>query len=243
MAGLHAAVGVLIAHYYRELTGEGQHVDISMREAFMSTLLNINAFWWVNKVIVRREGMNEVAQLTGGTRLLKRRLLFRCRDGQVSHVLETGQLANREIALVNWMDTEGMAGNLKGIDFRTDLDEVTQEQLDSWLDTTERFFLTHTKAELYREAGKRGLFIYPVCTAKDILENEQLKARDFWVEVEHPELDASLTYPGPPFKSTEQMWRISRRAPLIGEHNLEIYENEFGFSREELCTLSQHNVI
>lgn len=243
MAGVHATVGLLIAHHYRELTGEGQHVDVSMREAFMSALLNINAFWWMLKLIPKREGMVEIAQLIGGSRFLRRPVLFRCKDGQVSHVLVTAQMANREIALVNWMDAEGMAGDLKDIDWRIDMKEVTQEQHNAWLESTEKFFMTHTKAELHEEAAKRGLLIYPVSTTKDILGNKQLKARNFWREVEHRELGVSITYPGPPFKSTEDKWKISCRAPLIGEHNLEIYEKELGFSREELSILAQHNVI
>ena len=45
----------------------------------------------------------------------------------------------------------------------------------------------------------------------------------FWKEVEHPELGRSFTYPGEPAIYNGSPWRISRRAPLIGEHNIEIF--------------------
>ena len=243
-AAAQAAAGMMIAHYSRERTGIGQHVDVSMQECGMSTLLVVTAFWSMTKTIVKRQGMYETARLVGGKEFFKRPNLYRCKDGQISWLLVTAQLADRTIALVDWMDEEGMAGDLKGIDWRTiDAKQVTQEQYNAWLVPFQRFFLTHTKAELFQEAAKRGLLIYPASSARDVFENEQLKARDFWEIVEHPELGTSITYPGAPFKSTEKSWRISRRAPLIGEHNLEIYEKELGLSKEELCMLKQGNVI
>jgi crotonobetainyl-CoA:carnitine CoA-transferase CaiB-like acyl-CoA transferase len=103
--------------------------------------------------------------------------------------------------------------------------------------------MMHTKAELLEGAVKRRVMLYPVATTKDILENVQLAARSFWVEVEHPELGAAITYPGAFTNASETPPRISRRAPLIGEHNEEVYEKELGISREELLRLKQAEVI
>ena len=85
--------------------------------------------------------------------------------------------------------------------------------------------------------------LYPVATTDDMLENAQLAARGFWEEVEHPELGTTITYPGSFANSSEISPRISRRAPLIGEHNQEIYEQELGISKEKLVTLKQAGVI
>ena len=52
-----------------------------------------------------------------------------------------------------------------------------------------------------------------------------------------------LTYPGAPVKMTETPWKIHRRAPLIGEHNEEVYLKELGLSREELALLKANGVI
>jgi crotonobetainyl-CoA:carnitine CoA-transferase CaiB-like acyl-CoA transferase len=56
-------------------------------------------------------------------------------------------------------------------------------------------------------------------------------------------LGQSLKYPGPPFRLSETPWRIVRRAPLIGEHNVEIYEKELGFSEEQLALLRAKKVV
>jgi crotonobetainyl-CoA:carnitine CoA-transferase CaiB-like acyl-CoA transferase len=85
--------------------------------------------------------------------------------------------------------------------------------------------------------------LYPILTTKDILEFEQLKERDYWEEVEHPELGTSITYPGGFVKLSEAPCKIRRRAPLIGEHNEEIYIREMGLSAKELLTFKQAKVI
>lgn len=84
--------------------------------------------------------------------------------------------------------------------------------------------------------------LYPVSTPRDIAENLQLAARGFWEEVEHAELDGTITYPGAFLKASEMSLGIRRRAPLVGEHNEEVYA-ELGISREELLVLKQANVI
>jgi len=63
------------------------------------------------------------------------------------------------------------------------------------------------------------------------------------VEVEHPELGETITYVGSPYKMTVAPWRISRRAPLIGEHNREIYEGELGLSPKHTRLLKEAGVI
>ncbi|MDP9238052.1 MAG: CoA transferase [Chloroflexota bacterium] len=54
------------------------------------------------------------------------------------------------------------------------------------------------------------------------LDDEHARARGFFVEVEHPELGRTITYPGAPYRFSETPWRIERRAPLLGEHTEEV---------------------
>jgi hypothetical protein len=62
-------------------------------------------------------------------------------------------------------------------------------------------------------------------------------------EVEHPELGRSFIYPGEAAIYNSSPWRISRRAPLIGEHNTEILCDALGLSRAELSVLAENRVI
>ena len=83
----------------------------------------------------------------------------------------------------------------------------------------------------------------PLATTEDLWGNTQLQSRDFWVTVEHPELDDTLTYPGPSVRLSETPTKYWRRAPLIGEHNIEIYQKEMGLTKDELILLQQVKVI
>ena len=121
--------------------------------------------------------------------------------------------------------------------------KVSQDDFCGFERDIGQFFLTRTKAELYEEGSRRGVTIYPVSTIKDVFEDPQLKARDFWQEVEHPELHATFLYPGPFVKCSQTPLRPPSRAPRIGEHNREIYQNELGMSAEELVMLKQAKAI
>jgi crotonobetainyl-CoA:carnitine CoA-transferase CaiB-like acyl-CoA transferase len=105
------------------------------------------------------------------------------------------------------------------------------------------FFVTHTKKELLDMAIGKGIMLLPVSTPDELLKSPQLQDRDYWTKVEHPELGETLTYPGSFVKSSAGDCKISRRAPLIGEHNEEIYTEELGLSREELARLKEAGVI
>ena len=106
-----------------------------------------------------------------------------------------------------------------------------------------RFFMKHTKAELYEWAIKKRAMLYPVSDSKDLLENKQLMERNFWAAVEHPELGETMTYPGAWAISSEASFNVRYRAPLIGEHNQEIYERELGMTQEEINRLKQSGAI
>ncbi len=106
------------------------------------------------------------------------------------------------------------------------------------------FLITKTKAELFEEAMEKEILLIPVNTPKDIAESPQLQSRDYFKEVEHPELGDTLVYPGWPVKWTEMPpYNPQRRAPFIGEHNREVFEDELGFTREELVLLKTNGVI
>ncbi len=238
-AGIQAAVGSLIAHYHREMTGEGQWVDASVQEAVTIATDNAQQAWNLTGTTMGRQGSGR----TSFGRYLEMR--YPCKDGHVSCVMLG---ADAFEASVEWMAGEGMAGDLTDPKWKErftpeGLRETSQEELDHQKEIMNSFFMTHTKAELYKEGQARKLELTPMSTPKDLLEDAQLAARDYFVPVDHPELDDVITYPGAPFKMSRTPLKISRRAPLIGEHNEEIYEKELGFSKEELNKLKATGVI
>ncbi len=105
------------------------------------------------------------------------------------------------------------------------------------------FFQGVTKKEFLEEVISRGMLGYPVSTAREILEDPQLKARGFWQTVDHPELGTSLLYPGAFAKFSSAECPLRRRAPLIGEHNEEVYVKELGLKSAEIDKLKESGIL
>ena len=85
------------------------------------------------------------------------------------------------------------------------------------------FFATKTKQHAYTEAQRYRVPLAPVQTARDLVESPQLQAREFFVDIEHPELGTTLRYPGAPYALSATPWQLRRRPPLLGEHNADIF--------------------
>jgi len=241
-AAADAACGTLLAHYHRELTGQGQHVDVSMQQSVVWTMMNARPFWELTGTFLKRVGPFRAGLSSGAIQ----RQTWSCRDGAVTFIVMGGAGgAGTNRALVEWMDEEGMADEeLKGIDWDAfDMAAASREFHQRIEEKIGRFFVTHTKEELFTEAAERRIMLYPVSTPADIVLSPQLAAREYWVGVEHDELRTCISYPGAFLKSSEAPCSLKRRAPLIGEHNHEIYQQELGLSNEELATLREASII
>ncbi|MBM2832434.1 MAG: hypothetical protein HW414_1486 [Dehalococcoidia bacterium] len=242
-AGAEAAGASLVAHWHRTQSGEGQHVDVSIQECVTDLLWNVAEYWDLNKTIVNRVGN------AWKTAHAVMRQVFPVKDGHVAILLMGGGWAGMvasDKALVGLMDEAGMAPEwLKTFDWVHEFDtmKMTQETFDKVAGPIGKFLLTQTKERLFAEAIKRRILVAPANTVKDILESPQLKARNFWVELEHPELGETLKYSGAFVQMSETPIKIRRRAPLVGEHNNEIYVNELGMTKRYVTTLKKAGVI
>jgi crotonobetainyl-CoA:carnitine CoA-transferase CaiB-like acyl-CoA transferase len=96
------------------------------------------------------------------------------------------------------------------------------------------------KLEITKEAQELRLAFTPVLSPGELFEDEQLKAREFFATAEHPVM-GEVTYPGAPAKLSETPWQAGK-APLLGEHNDEIYQR-LSFTKEKLGELRQQGVI
>ena len=99
----------------------------------------------------------------------------------------------------------------------------------------------YTKAEFMREGQRRRIPVGVLETADSILFNENLKARDYFISIDHPVLGSYL-YPGAPALMTESPHQIGRPAPLLGEHNEEIYRL-LGYSDMAIHDMQAQGVI
>jgi crotonobetainyl-CoA:carnitine CoA-transferase CaiB-like acyl-CoA transferase len=144
--------------------------------------------------------------------------------------------------LAELLDTNGMAGDLKDPKYQDPavIAANTSHIID---DLVANFIASLPAEEVYHAAQERGFTWGAVRTPEALLDDPHLHDRGFWKEVEHPELGRSFIYPGEAAIYNSSPWRISRRAPLIGEHNTEILCDELGLSRAELSVLAENRVI
>jgi crotonobetainyl-CoA:carnitine CoA-transferase CaiB-like acyl-CoA transferase len=99
----------------------------------------------------------------------------------------------------------------------------------------------HGKQEIVEFAQELRLAFALVSDSADLLKDVQLKEREFFVKVDHPVV-GELTYPGSPAKLSETPQQLGR-APLLGEHNEEIYCGRLNYAKEDLVKLREWGVI
>jgi crotonobetainyl-CoA:carnitine CoA-transferase CaiB-like acyl-CoA transferase len=249
--GLQGAVGTMVALYHKEISGEGQHVDVSMQQAVLLTLMNAAEIGDLLKITHPRPNPDGTfftprSEEYGPIRLGIR---WECKDGHIawsqglSGGAQSGMVRSTK-EIVNWMVEEGMADDLTEYDWsKFDSSIVPQKLLDHHFEVFSRFFRTKTKRELMDRAAAKGIVLGAYQTTRDIAECPHLNDRNYFVDVEHAELGRTIAYPGAWAKFSEAPWRISRRAPLIGEHNQEIYEKELGISREQISQYRELGIL
>jgi crotonobetainyl-CoA:carnitine CoA-transferase CaiB-like acyl-CoA transferase len=238
--GSYAAAATMIALYQRGTKGSGQHVDVSIVQSMSWGAAACLGFvnWELEAYDIPRMG-TETRRGHGVFRQM-----FRCKDGHIRWRILTGGMGRRTQSMVELMSEEGMAENLTDIDWdQIDLSKIEQKDIDEWEGVFAKFFAKHTKKKLYEEAVKRSMMLFPVARPKEIAESPQLQFRNYFTNVEHPELGKDLLYPGPLFRSSEGSPKLRYRAPLIGEHNEAIFKDELGYSQDGLLLLKQAGVI
>ncbi|MDY6835036.1 MAG: CoA transferase [Chloroflexota bacterium] len=218
-----AVAGILLAVYYRNASGCGQYVDISKQEA----LLNLNR---VELARYPNQGFLENRM----TRMLPVGGLFECSDGYAQIMPLEDHMWYK---LVEFMGNPEWASDelFKDRASRTEHGERANALLEVWTKDQK-------VEDLYHGAQAEGCAVAPICSPEDILKSEQLKVRNFFAELDHPEA-GRLSYPFTPYKLSHTPRQAKRPAPLLGEHNQEVYGQRLGFSKDDLIRLREAGVI
>jgi crotonobetainyl-CoA:carnitine CoA-transferase CaiB-like acyl-CoA transferase len=234
-ASLFGAVGTLLAIYARDLNHIGQHVDVSMQESIALALENAVQLYDLERTVRKRIGSNR-AQAGWG--------LYPCADGQV-YLISAGMAgSNAWNNLVKWLADHHIEGWKALEDPKWhDLEwRVSDEGIRQFYDIFTTFSMSKNKLQLYEEGQSRNIPICPVNNPKDVLENPQLKARQFFKELRHDHLEATVIYPGAPYIFTEMEWSLRNPAPKKGSHNQEVLLN-LGYTVEDIIHLKEAGII
>jgi crotonobetainyl-CoA:carnitine CoA-transferase CaiB-like acyl-CoA transferase len=240
--GAAGATAAMLAHTYRVTSGQGQYVDVSCQQAVAKTLAHAPQIWDIEGAILKRQGV--FRQTSGENRV---RINWPCKDGYVNYMVQGGTVAYSTRALLDWMKEDKFdTDDLDAIDWeKMGYGAITPELMLQLGGPLGEFFTGHTRAELVQGSLDRRILLFPVATPAALQGHPQLEARGYFKEIEHPELGETVQYPGAFIKSGDgrDIAGIYRRPPLIGEHNVQIYQEEMGLSSSELETLKRSGVI
>ena len=222
-AGMFASVAVMGALYDSAETGKGQYIDISV----LDCLPGLDAFR-----TVKWTHAGVVEQRTGGRYGGWPGKVYPCRDGYIG-LCGVGPMGNL-ISMYSVMQIPELLDpkyetHMQRDEHLEELDGIVQP----WLMEHDRYEIFHALQEVRVQAG--------VCnSAEDLLKDPGHEARNFWVEIEHPET-GKLKYPGEPVRMSETKWQAGR-APMLGEHNEQVYQEELDFSPRELTLLRVNGI-
>ncbi len=224
-AGLYGFAATMTALAYRDETGIGQHVDFSIMEGVAVGPA---------ATLVRYTHTGEIPKR--GLGLGSGWAMYPCKDGYVG--VRGIRDWDREwpafcqlVGRPELIEDERFATEEGRTQHRNDIGEIMR----LWV-------LEHEKDEIYHRAQALRFAHSGVSEVKDVLVSRQTNARDFFLQIDHPRA-GQLTYPGAPFRMGDLLaWR-TERAPLLGEHNEEIYCGRLGYTKEDLVRLSQGGVI
>ncbi len=245
-AGAEAAVSSLLAHHARERDGLGQHVIVNMQACIVWTLMNEQAMPILHGDHIKRTGVFT------GSEDARRQMVYKCKDGHISTLIAGGAIGGASTkALVMWMKEKGFAADwmvekdwaswVPGMFMKlTDRDRFEISDLE---DRIGKFFLAMTKKEVYEGTLKRRILLAPVATVADIAADEQLSAREYFVEIDHDTLGRRLKMPGAFAKLSRTPVGPFARAPKVGEHNQEIYGGSLGLSGSKIAELRATGAI
>jgi len=238
---VQAAVGAMVALYARGVNGGmGQQVDASMQEAMANTMDNSQQIWDIRQVNQSGPG---IRRNTAG--VLGPQYLYETADGWVTNLGLGGLLGPKGAALIDWLAESGEARGLDSHDWRARLaaGALSPEERNYVEIVLARFCKPRPKLALVAEAQRRGAGWAPVLSPREIVESEQLAARDYFVWVQHEDIGESFLYPGVPFRLSETPAVQRGRAPHAGEHNEQVYGDLLGLDAGEIRRLRARMVI
>jgi formyl-CoA transferase len=228
-AGLHTAIGILAAIIQRQATGVGQQIEVAQQEAVVNLLRIHLRDTYANGKPVPRQGNRSVNAAPSN--------LYRCRPGGPNdyvflHVatVDMWKSLTTIVGRPELGDDPRYADRRDRVQFIDEIDAM----IEAW---TEK----RTKHEVMEILAGAGIPCGAVLDSAEVLADPHLKARGMIVELEHPRR-GRYPMPANPVRLSDSPTEMAR-APLLGEHNQEVYGALLGYGPAELDALRRDGVI
>src|SRR5215472_2622300 len=230
-ASADAAVAALVAHHESVRSGLGQYIDVAAEQSVAMATQSL--------ALAASMGSLEARRMSGGVKVgpLDIPIVWPAKDGHVALTFLFGTaLGVFSRKLMHYLCERGFCDEATRdkdwIAFGEHLFNGTEpiSEFERVTGIVRNFTRSHTKAELLQFAVERGFLVTPITTIEEVVKSPQLEARSYWTPLEHPELGRQFMYPGPFAKFSVTPLKYRRRAPMIGEHNREVFCDELGLS-------------
>ncbi|KAA3634734.1 MAG: CoA transferase [Proteobacteria bacterium] len=226
LAGIHAALGVMLALFAREREGDGDVVDASLFESIFNIM---------EAVVPEYDGAGVVREPSGSTLTgIVPSNTYRCRDGRFIIIGGNGDSIFKRLMEAIGLPELGSDPRLAHNDGRVANEREIDAVLSEW---TARMASADALAVLERARVPSG----PIYDVRDMLGDPQFNARGLFEQVE---------INGEPLKLPAIAPRMERGrggtrwpGPELGAHNDEIYRQVLGLDEEALAGLAEDGVI
>ena len=227
--GIHAAAAVLAAYIQRERTGKGQKVEVSMQEAVFNLCRVSNMATYVTKKPIVRNGNRMIGAAPGD--------IYKCAPGGDNDFIYL-LCTTREMweSLCRAIGRPEMA-----IDPKFKEQRARNQNAEELAGIISEWTGARTKQEAMRILGEAGVPCGAVLDSIDLLNDPHLKQRNMVVTVDHP-VRGQFTMPGCPVKLEDSPAEV-KSAPLLGQHNAEVYSEYLGLKAEDLEQLKSSGII
>ena len=223
VAGIYLMVGIGMALYHREKTGEGQQIDVAMFDVIFSLLENAIVNYTMDGEISQRNGNVDPSIAPFD--------IYKCKDGFVALGVGNDRLFSKfaeTIGHPELLEDPRYANNdLRCKNYIPDLQALIRDWCKDY-----------TKKELENIMDEAGIPCGPVLDVKEAIEHPHIQARDMMVHCEHPTV-GDMYFQGCVIKLSETPGGVDSAPPLLGQHNREI----FGLTEEEEKALHEEGVI
>jgi crotonobetainyl-CoA:carnitine CoA-transferase CaiB-like acyl-CoA transferase len=228
VAARNAVIATMAALFRQQESGEGQHIDVSIMEAVVSTPPTFIHQYSYTGVIASRGFFSDRAVMDG--------MHIPTRDSDVT-LTTAGTGGNPMETWADFLneprlrDAKFSTGQGRSANWQ-ELLEIMREKLAEW-----------NAHEFMTAAMDQRLVVGVVQSPEEVANCPHLEARGSFATLEHPEV-GSLKYPGAGFL-TDGTNPVAggRAAPRLGEHNIEVYCNTLGLSVEALSALQASGVV
>lgn len=225
LTGLYTCIGILSALHYRQSTGEGQEIDISLMDSQISALINVASNYLCSGVTPVRLG-NQHPNIVPYQ-------VFQASDGEIVVAVGNDEQFRRFVTVLGIAEIAAMdefKDNPSRLMYKSKLISICEEQLAK-----------KSKKEWKALLDEAGIPNGPINTIAEMFEDPQVKARQMIVEVEHPLIE-NLKLTGSPLKLSKSPVTIRQHPPLFGEHTESILK-EIGYQTEEIAQLKRNQIV